>query len=365
VTAPHLVLEINAACNIQCAGCYKTMTGEHKPVARIMAELDLAERERRVQTVSLAGGETTLHPELAELVRRIHGRGYKTAVLTNGLGLDDPTLSGLARAGLDLVQLHIDEGQRRPDLPAPPAMKAIHALRERIADRVARHGMDAGLCVTLYPDPVESVTALVDHVLQSPWLHFLFASHYFDPVAFAAAFARRDSSWRPATSNTAVRGELRQTRGLEPFACLRGPAVDEGADAPGWLTYLAPVLRTHGRAHPLRVRSTRADMWPFHLARLLSGRYVFYCKPHSAALTVQVLLNGLCTGRLGQAVRFLAGGMRRHATVGCKRMVFDNGPRIMPDGRTECAGLCPNATVRNGKLCGICTADMVETRHEE
>ena len=357
-TAPHLVLEINAACNISCAGCYKTMTGAEKSVEQVLHELDVAQRERRVQTVSIAGGEPTMHRALCEIVRRIHARRLRTAVLTNGVGLEDELLAELKKAGLDLVQLHIDEGQRRPDLPDNGSLADLHALRDSIAERVARHGMDAGLCVTLYPEPVESVTALTDYVLQSPWIHFLFASHFFDPDAFASALANRDTDWRPAMTNRGVVDELRQSLGLAPFACLRGPDDPAGGEVPGWLTYFVPVLRGNGLACPLRVGSTRADMWPFHLARALGGRYVFYCKPRSAALMVQVLLNGICTARLGQAAGFLAKGLCRGVTVGCKRMIFDDGPRVMRDGGTECGGFCPNATVRDERLCGICTADI-------
>lgn len=358
-TAPHLVLEINDACNISCAGCYKAMTGAGKTVAEVLGELDLACGRRGVQTVSLAGGEPLLHDGLAEIVRQVHGRGLRTAVLTNGVALSDERLAELRRAGLDLVQLHIDEGQRRPDLPVRPSRTDVQALREGIAERVVAHGMDAGLCVTLYPDPTESVSELVEYVIRSPFVSFLFASHYFDPEAFSAAEVRRDTEWRPGTTNEGVLAELRHTIGLEPFACLRGPSETGGAAAPGWLTYLVPVLRRGGRTRHLCVRSTRSDMWPFHLIRALSGRYVFYCKPASVALMVQVLLNGICSGRPRRAIAFLVEGLRRDARIGCKRIVFDNGPRVMPDGRTECADLCPNATVRDGQLCGICTADIV------
>ncbi len=359
-TAPHLVLEINAVCNIACNGCYKRMTGTHKPVGQVMDELDLAARQRAVHTVTLAGGEPTLHPDLGAIVRRIRARGFKCALLTNGTQLGDDQLRTLAAAGLNLVQLHIDEGQRRPDLPDTPTVADIHALRDAIAQRVVQHGMDVGLCVTLYPDPVERVTALVDYVTRSPWVDFLFASHYFDPADFMRAFTERDHAWHPQTTNSTVLDTLRQARGLVPFACLRSPDEVGTQAVPGWLTYLVPVLRKGADTRYLRVTSTRADMWPFHLGRLFAGRFVFYCKPASTAIMIHVLLNGLCTGRIGQAFGFVARGMRPGATAGCKRMVFDNGPRIMTDGRTECAELCPNATVRNGKLCGICTADLLE-----
>ena len=171
-TAPHVVLEINDACNIACAGCYKAMTGTEKTVEQVLSELDIAQQQRRVQTVSLAGGETTLHSGLSEIVGRINARGLKTAILTNGFALNDKRLTELKKAGLDLVQLHIDEGQRRPDLPEHPSLVDIHRLRDRIAADVARHGMDAGLCVTLYPNPVESIGVLVDYrrgaVIASP-----------------------------------------------------------------------------------------------------------------------------------------------------------------------------------------------------
>ncbi|MFH1027792.1 MAG: radical SAM protein, partial [Pseudomonadota bacterium] len=149
-SVPHCVLEINQQCNLSCRACYREKTGGSKSVAAIMADLDTIERHQQVQTVSVAGGEPTLHPDLVEIVAAIHGRGHSVSLVTNGVLLTDQLLSRLKLAGLDIVMIHVDEGQQRPDLPAGPTVADINRLRREIARRVAAHGIDAGLCVTIY-----------------------------------------------------------------------------------------------------------------------------------------------------------------------------------------------------------------------
>ena len=116
-SCPHFLLEINQKCNIPCKGCYKNIDGSSKPLGQILSELDIAMSRRRVQTVSIAGGEPTLHPQLCEIVGHVHRRSLKVVLVTNGLLLGRSLLDGIKRAGLDMAMLHIDEDQNRPDLP--------------------------------------------------------------------------------------------------------------------------------------------------------------------------------------------------------------------------------------------------------
>lgn len=109
-SCPHFVLEVNKKCNISCEGCYKKVDGSTKPLDKIVSELNIATSKRRIQTVSIAGGELTLHPQLSEIVANIHSRGLKSILATNGLLLHKSLLDALRMARLDMVMLHIDEG---------------------------------------------------------------------------------------------------------------------------------------------------------------------------------------------------------------------------------------------------------------
>ena len=94
-TGPHLVLEVGQACNITCNGCYKLKSEDVKPLEQILDDVDLALAKRCVHTVSIAGAEPTLHPRLCDVVRSLHERKLRTAVISNGLALDDAYLARL------------------------------------------------------------------------------------------------------------------------------------------------------------------------------------------------------------------------------------------------------------------------------
>ena len=45
------------------------------------------------------------------------------------------------------------------------------------------------------------------------------------------------------------------------------------------------------------------------------------------------------------------------APLRMKRLVFENAPRITPQGTVNCCDFCPNSTVRDGKVVPVCLAD--------
>jgi MoaA/NifB/PqqE/SkfB family radical SAM enzyme len=58
--------------------------------------------------ITLSGGELTLHPDLDAIIRRIRDRGAMATVITNGLLLTPDRIRALNRAGLDYLQISID-----------------------------------------------------------------------------------------------------------------------------------------------------------------------------------------------------------------------------------------------------------------
>jgi len=70
-SVPHAVIELTRDCNLACRACYRQKTAGFRPVAAILEDVAVIERHQRVHTVSLAGGEPTLHPELLAIVRAV------------------------------------------------------------------------------------------------------------------------------------------------------------------------------------------------------------------------------------------------------------------------------------------------------
>ena len=141
---PHAVLDILRGCNIRCRDCYNLPPDHIKPLAEIEAQLDALTRLRRLQSVSIVGGEITLHPELVEIIRRVRQRGLFVELFTNGVALNDRLLARLKEAGANVIFLHIEPHQRRPDLPAEATARDLERLRVEKAALVAAHGIEVG-----------------------------------------------------------------------------------------------------------------------------------------------------------------------------------------------------------------------------
>ncbi len=58
--------------------------------------------------VTISGGEPILHPELDDIIRRIRSNGMLAGLITNGYLLTAERIERLNRAGLDHMQISID-----------------------------------------------------------------------------------------------------------------------------------------------------------------------------------------------------------------------------------------------------------------
>jgi hypothetical protein len=200
-TVPHAVLDILRGCNIRCRDCYNLRPARIKPLAEITAELDQLQRLRRLQSLSIVGGEPLLHPQLPAIIRLIKSRGLHVELFTNGVALTDPLLAHLKQAGADVIFLHIEDGQQRPDLPAPApapvpapapgsglpppnradtAAAALRRLRDAKAAQIAAHGIEPGLAVTVYPDSLDEMDDAIRQTLESPHLCYLLVTLWRD-----------------------------------------------------------------------------------------------------------------------------------------------------------------------------------------
>ncbi len=355
-TVPHGVIELTRECNLACRACYRAKAAGFKPLADILEEVAILERNQRLHTVSLAGGEPTLHPQLPEIVRSIKQRGLRVSLVTNGLLLDAPLLEKLRNANLDVVMIHVDEGQRRPDLSDPSDTAAVNRLREILAERVHIHGIAAGLCVTIYPESLLNLPALVDLFLRHPHINFLFATH---AVSIASLVGPGTTRAEAATRNGMVIQLLRQRFGLEPFAYL--PAAIPTADGEHpCITYTVPVAHAATPAY-LAMHPSRIDRSLIRLAGLVAGRYPYFTPHSKSAALVQILCNAIGSCRPLSTLSFLFRAIGRPLRI--KRMVFENTPRLTASGSVNCCDACPNSTVRDGKVVPVCLADHSRQLH--
>jgi MoaA/NifB/PqqE/SkfB family radical SAM enzyme len=95
-------------CNLACAYCNEyDAVSQPVPLEIMLRRLDkLADLGTAMITVS--GGEPLMHPELDAMIARMRERGMVSSLITNGYHLSRERIKGLNEAGLDYLQISID-----------------------------------------------------------------------------------------------------------------------------------------------------------------------------------------------------------------------------------------------------------------
>ena len=119
-------------CNLSCGYCNEYDRGsEPVPIDELRRRIDrLAQLGTGI--ITLSGGEPLLHPHVAELIRHIRSRGAIATVITNGYLLTPSTIQTLNRAGLDSLQISIDNVN--PDAVSKKSLKVLDRKLRSLAD---------------------------------------------------------------------------------------------------------------------------------------------------------------------------------------------------------------------------------------
>ena len=130
-------LEPTSACNLYCDGCYrKNDPDSHKSLEQVRKELDIFNRLRNTDGVSIAGGDPLTHPQIEKIVEMIAADGQKPNINTNGLWLTKEKLVALKKAGVAGFTFHIDSKQQRPHMKGKTEIE-LNELRLQYARMLA------------------------------------------------------------------------------------------------------------------------------------------------------------------------------------------------------------------------------------
>ncbi|MGH9163244.1 MAG: radical SAM protein [Vicinamibacteraceae bacterium] len=95
-------------CNIECGYCNEyDKVSQPVPTEVMLSRIDHLAR-LRTSVLAFSGGEPLLHPDLDRLVRHIRSRGMMAGLITNGYLLSPKRIVALNEAGLDFLQISID-----------------------------------------------------------------------------------------------------------------------------------------------------------------------------------------------------------------------------------------------------------------
>src|SRR5438876_235900 len=127
-------------CNIDCGYC-----NEYDKVSAPVPDAVLKRRidklaELGTSVVAFSGGEPMLHPDLDALIRHIRARGMMAGLITNGYFLVPKRIEQLNAAGLDFLQISIDNVE-----PHDVSKKGLRLVGQKLQHLKAHASFDVNI----------------------------------------------------------------------------------------------------------------------------------------------------------------------------------------------------------------------------
>ncbi|MDR3722910.1 MAG: radical SAM protein [Terracidiphilus sp.] len=124
-------------CNLSCEYCNEyDKVSPPVPTDEMLRRIDHLARLGTAM-VGISGGEPLTHPDLDEIIRRIRKHGMIAGMITNGYLLNVERIERLNRAGLDHMQISIDNIQ--PDEVSKKSLKVLDKKLEMLAEYAEFH----------------------------------------------------------------------------------------------------------------------------------------------------------------------------------------------------------------------------------
>jgi len=124
-------------CNLSCTYCNEY--DDFSPPVPVATMIERINRLADLGTgiITLSGGEPMLHPELDEIIAAMRRRGVLACMITNGYLLVPERVRRLNEAGLDHMQISIDNV--KPDDVSKKSLKVLDKKLEILAEHAEFH----------------------------------------------------------------------------------------------------------------------------------------------------------------------------------------------------------------------------------
>ncbi len=360
-------LEPTAKCNLACLGCYrKNEIDSHKSLVEIRGELEVFHRYRNTDSVSIAGGDPLLHPNIIEIVKMVKQFGSKPIVNTNGIALTPELLHGLKKAGAYGFTFHIDSKQNRPGWKKANEFE-LNELRYHFARMLAdEKGLSCSFNSTVYEDTMQYIPEMMK------WAHknidivhvmvfILYRAVNNNQVDFYLGPNKIDMSDLVYNEDVPDRTDIKADEIIEifrtvypdfdPCAYLNG---SEKVDSFKWL--LSGRIGSKKKIYGYMGAKAMEIVQTFN--HMFTGKYLSYAKPKMTKKGKSLLLLSLFDKKLRKA---LAAFLKNPLNI-FKRIYYQSVMVIQPvdfleDGRQSMCDGCPDITVWEGKLVWSCRLD--------
>jgi MoaA/NifB/PqqE/SkfB family radical SAM enzyme len=143
-------------CNLSCAYCNEY--DDHSEPVSTATMLERVDRLADLGTavITISGGEPLLHPDLEQIISRCRNRGMIAGMITNGYLLSRKRIQSLNRAGLDHLQISIDN-----IVPDDVSMKSLKVLDKKLTYLAEEAGFQVNINTVLgsgVRDPEDALT---------------------------------------------------------------------------------------------------------------------------------------------------------------------------------------------------------------
>ncbi len=358
-------LEPTAKCNLACLGCYrKNEVNSHKTLSEIRDELNVFIKYRRSDSISIAGGEPLLHPQIDKIVKMVADLGCKPIVNTNGIALTPGLLHELKLAGVFGFTFHIDSRQNRPGWKDADEMK-LNELRYKYARMLADEGgISCSFNSTVYENTMKYIPDMLrwaQHNIDivNVMVFILYRAVNNDLVDFYLGPKKIDMTSLVYNEDVPDRTDLKAEEAVEmirsqypefdPCAYLNG---SEKADSFKWL--LSGRIGNRKKIYGyMGSKAMEFVQTGFHF---LYNKYLSYTSPEmNRKGKLMIAFMGLFDRKLRKTFfRFFKNPFRIFTKLYYQSVMIIQPVDFLEDGSQSMCDGCPDMTVWNGKLVYSC-----------
>lgn len=119
---------ITGRCNLRCSHCFLSEYARQPDLQKILHFVDYFS-ERKVQAITLLGGEPLVRHDLERIVSYINERGIRTKIATNGMLISEERANDLVMSGNTEFQVSLESGDRVTNDRIRGANSFDHAIR--------------------------------------------------------------------------------------------------------------------------------------------------------------------------------------------------------------------------------------------
>ncbi|MFH1198069.1 MAG: radical SAM protein [bacterium] len=361
-------LEPTAQCNLACDGCYrKNVANSHKTIDEVKHELDIFQKYRTSDCISIAGGDPLVYPHILELVADIKRRGLKPIINTNGKALTVDLLKELKSAGVFGFTFHVDSKQQGRDKEWQNKNEIeLCELRLKFARMLADvGGISCSFNSTVYEDTIQYVPEMVEwahkHIDIVHTMVFIIFRHVIPDMPFDWFAGGQKVDWdtiwyhsdRNRTvdiqSNHLVHLVKQKFPDFEPSAYLNGT---HKADSLKWLlsVRVGSKKKIYGYAGPKYMELVMAGNHFF------TGKYLSYASPKLAGKgrMSMMFVWPFDKGIRKSFINMMKNPFRIFKRAYMQTVLFIQPVDFMENGDMSMCDGCPDITVYKDQLVWSC-----------